>query len=115
MKYFREIDGYKYPRDGFIMNYGENDYSDHCRDLKLFYKEYVGEERFNPFISYTGMKSNYPIQVIDLRHQVDHTSSNRFNFLKNIETILQMPEYMPMFEYYNMLSFMRKINYHEEI
>ena len=94
IKYFREIYVYKYPRDGVIMNSGENDYSDHYRNLKLFYKAYVGEERLYPFISYPDMKSNYPIQVIDLRHQVDHISSKRFNFLKIIETILQMLEYM---------------------
>ena len=63
-----------------IRNFGENDYSNHYRDLKLFYKEYVGEEPFNPFISYPDMKSNYPIQVISLRHQVDHISSKRFIF-----------------------------------
>ena len=38
------------------MNYPENDYIDQYRDLNLFYKEYVGEELLNPFISYPDMK-----------------------------------------------------------
>ena len=29
----------------------ENEYLDQYRDLNLFYKEYVGEELLNPFIS----------------------------------------------------------------
>ena len=27
-----------------------------------------------PFISYPGMKTKYPIEIIDLRHQPDHIS-----------------------------------------
>ena len=69
--YFCEIDGLGYPRDNVLINYGENDYIDQYRDLELFYKEHVGEELINPFISYPDMKNNYPIQVIDLRFQVD--------------------------------------------
>ena len=32
---------------------------------------YVGEELLGPFLGYTDVKSNYPIQVIDLRFRVD--------------------------------------------
>ena len=49
-KYFVEIDGVRYPRDGVLTNYGENDYIDQYKDLKLLFKEYVGEELLNPFI-----------------------------------------------------------------
>ena len=35
-KLFVEIDGYTYPKDGFITNYAENEYIDPCRDL-IFY------------------------------------------------------------------------------
>ena len=55
-KYFIEVDGQRYPRDTVLTNYGENDYIDQYRDLKLYYKEYVGEELLNPFKSYTDMK-----------------------------------------------------------
>ena len=37
-KYFIEIDGQRYPRDSDLTNYGENDYIDQYRDLKLFYR-----------------------------------------------------------------------------
>ena len=59
-KYFVEIDSQRYPRDGVIINYPENDYIDQYRDLKLFYKEYVGEELLNPFVSYPDMKTKDP-------------------------------------------------------
>ena len=43
----------------------------------MFYKEYVGEELLNPFISYPDMKDKYPIQVIDLRFQADHITPKK--------------------------------------
>ena len=70
-KYYVEIDSIRYPRDGVLTNYNENDYIDQYKDLKLFYKEYVGEKLLNPFVSYLDMKTKYPIQVIDLRFQPD--------------------------------------------
>ena len=76
-KYFVEIDGQRYPRDSILTNYGENDYIDQYRDLKLFYKEYIGEELLTPFVSYTDMKNKYPIQVIDLRFQADHITPKK--------------------------------------
>ena len=51
-KYFCKVDGYRYPKDAVLTIFSENDYLDQYRDLKLFYKEYVGEELLNPFISY---------------------------------------------------------------
>ena len=36
-KYFVEIDGTRYPRDGISTSFEENSYLDHYRDLKLFY------------------------------------------------------------------------------
>ena len=57
-KYHVDIDGTRYPREGVSFDYGINDYIDRYRDLKLFYKEYVGEKLLNPFVSYTDMKKN---------------------------------------------------------
>ena len=71
-KYFVEIAGIRYPKDGILTNFEENSYLDQYRDLKLFYKEYVGEELLQPYISYPDKKYFYPIQITDLRHQVDH-------------------------------------------
>ena len=71
-KYFVEIDGYKYPKESVITNFTENDYLYQYRDIKSFYREYVGEQLMNPFIGYTDMKNKYSIQVVDLRHQIDH-------------------------------------------
>ena len=53
-----DVDGVRYPRDGVNVDYELNDYDDQYRDLKLFYKEYVGEELLNPFKSYTDMRKN---------------------------------------------------------
>ena len=76
-KYFAEIDGYRYPKESVLTNFIENENLDQYRDLKLFYKEYVGEELMIPFISYTDMKNKYPIQVIVLRYQVDHITPKK--------------------------------------
>ena len=81
-KYIVQIDGYRYPKESAITNFSENDYLDQYRDLKGFYREYVGEELMNPFISYVDMKNKYPIQVIDLRHQIDHKSPKKIQLFK---------------------------------
>ena len=66
------------------MNYEQNDYIEQYRDLKLFFKEYIGEELMSPFISYADMKTKYRIEVIDLRHQLDHKSPKKIQlFLEN--------------------------------
>ena len=81
-KYFVEIDSVRYPRDGVLINYSENDYIDQYKDLKLFYKEYFGEELLTPFVSYPNMKTKYPIQVIDLRFQADHITPKKIQLFE---------------------------------
>ena len=81
-KHFIEIDGIRYPRDSVLTNFELNDYLDQYKDVKLFYKEYVGEELLNPFISYPDMKNKYPIQVIDLRHQQDHITPKKIQLFE---------------------------------
>ena len=73
-KYHVDIDGVGYPRDSVNIDYATKDYLDQKRDLKLFQKEFVVEELLYPFVSYTDMKTKYPIQVTDLRFQVDHNN-----------------------------------------
>ena len=81
-KYFIEIDGIRYPKDGILTNYETNSYLDQYRDLKLFYKEYVGEPLLNPYISYPDVKYRYPIQITDLRHQVDHITPKKIQLFE---------------------------------
>ena len=81
-KYFIEIDGQRYLRDNVLTNYAENDYIEQYRDLKLFYKEYIGEEFLSPFVSYTDMKNKYPIQIIDLRFQADHITPKKIQLFE---------------------------------
>ena len=81
-KYFVEIVGIRYPKDGVLINFEENSYLDQYRDLKLFYKDYVGEELMQPYISYPDMKYRYPIQIIDLRHQVDHLTPKKIQLFE---------------------------------
>ena len=50
-KYYIEIDGQRYPRDSSLMNYEQNDYIEQYKDLKLFFKAYIGEQLMSPFIS----------------------------------------------------------------
>ena len=76
-KYYIEIDGQRYPRDSSLMNYEQNDYIEQYKVLKLFFKEYIGEQLMSPFISYPDMKTKYPIEIIDLRHQADHITPQK--------------------------------------
>ena len=81
-KYYVEIDSVRYPRDNVLINYEQNDYIDQYKDLKLFFKEYIGEELMSPFISYPDMKTKYPIQIIDLRHQPDHITPKKIQLFQ---------------------------------
>ena len=76
-KYYVEIDSVRYPRDSVLVNYEQIDYIEQNKGLKSFSKESVGEELMSPFISYPDMKTNYPIQIIDLRHQSDHITRKK--------------------------------------
>ena len=80
--FFAEVDGFRYPKESVLTNFSENYYLDQYRDLKSFYQEYVGEELMSPFISYTDMKNKYPIQVIDLRHQIDHITPKKIQLFE---------------------------------
>ena len=85
-KYFVEIDGQRYPRDSVLTNYEENDYIQQFKDLKLFYREYIGEPILNPLISYPDMKTKYPIEIIDLRHQSDHLKPKKIQLFHEYGT-----------------------------
>ena len=81
-KYFVEIDGIRYPKDGVLINYEEISYLDQYRDLKFFYKEYIGESPLTPYISYPDMKYRYPIQITDLRYQIDYLSPKKIQLFE---------------------------------
>ena len=81
-KYFVEIDGVRYPKDGVFIVFEENSYLDQYRDLKLFYKDYVGEELLQPYKTYPDMKYLYPIQITDLRFQVDHITPKKIQLFE---------------------------------
>ena len=81
-KYFVEIDGVRYPKDGVLINFEENSYLDQYRDLKLLYKEYLGEELLQPYITYPDMKYLFPIQITDLRFQVDHITPKKIQLFQ---------------------------------
>ena len=81
-KFFVEIDGARYPRDGVSTNFEKHSHLDQYRDLKLTYKEYIGEQLLTLYVSYTDMKCFYPIQVIDLRLQVDHITPKKIRLFE---------------------------------
>ena len=85
-KYYVEIDGLRYPRDNVLINYNENDYIQEYKDLKLFYREYIGEPILNPFISYFDMKTKYPFEIIDLRHQSEHITPKKIQLFHEYGT-----------------------------
>ena len=63
-----------------LINFEENSYLDQYRDLKLFYKDYVGEELMQPYITFPDMNFFYPIQITDLRHHIDHLTPKKIQF-----------------------------------
>ena len=85
-KYYVEIDGQRYPRDSILINFEENDYIQQYKDLKIFWKEYIGEPILNPLISYLDMKTKYPIEIIDLRHQSDHITPKKIQLFQEYGT-----------------------------
>ena len=76
-KYYVEIDSVGYPRDSVLVNYEQNDYIEPFKDLKLCFREFIGEQLMSPFSSYPDLKTKYPLGIIDLRHQPDHISHNK--------------------------------------
>ena len=90
-KYHVDINGVRFPRDGVNVDCGLNDYVDQYRALKIFYKEYVGEELPNPFNTYPDMKNKYPFQLIGLRFQVDHISSKKMKLFEEYRGVINKP------------------------
>ena len=43
-KYYVETDGQRYPRDSSLMNNEQNDYIEQYKEIKIFFKEYIGEQ-----------------------------------------------------------------------
>ena len=68
-----------------MVNFEENDYLEQYKDLKLFYKEYVGESMLSFIISYDNMKNYYPLQIIDLRFQEDHISPKKIKLFEEYD------------------------------
>ena len=85
-KYYVEIDGQRYPRDGVLINYEENDYIQQYKDLKLFWKEYIREPILNPLTSYLDMKTKYLIEIKYLRHQSDHITPKKIQLFHEYGT-----------------------------
>ena len=68
-----------------MVNCEENNHLEQYKDLKLFYKEYVGDQLLSPIITYDKMKDYYPIQIIDLRFQVDHISPKKIRLFEEYD------------------------------
>ena len=81
-KYYSGVDGVRNPKNPAMVIYEENKYLDQYRDIKLFYKDYVGESMLSPIITYDRMKDFYPFQIIDLRFQVDPISPNKIRIFE---------------------------------
>ena len=81
-KYHVEIDSLRYPRDSLLINNEQNDYIEQYKNQKLFFKEYIGESILNPFVTYSDMKTKYPFEIIDLRHQLDHKTLKKFQIFQ---------------------------------
>ena len=68
-----------------MVDFEENNYLEQYKDLKLFYNEYVGDQLLSPTIAYDKMKTYYPIQIIDLRFQVDHIFPKKFRLFEEYD------------------------------
>ena len=86
-KYYSKIDGIHYRKNPIMVNYEENNYLEQYKDLKLFYKEYVGEQLLSPFVTYDKMKNYYPIQIIDYDFKLIIFLQRNLDCLRNMTTI----------------------------
>ena len=85
-KSYVELDGQRYPRDGVLINYEENDYIQQYNDIKLLFHDYIGERLLQPVVSYPDIRTKYPIDIIDLRRQSDHITPRKIQFFLNYST-----------------------------
>ena len=76
-KFFVEINGTRYPRDAFDLDYTKHDNLNQIGKLRAFFRENEAEPMINPSISYTDMRNFYPIQLIDLKFHVDRVSPKK--------------------------------------
>ena len=60
------IGGVRYTRDGVNVEYRLNDYVDQYKELKLIYREYVGEEGLNFSMGYPFRKKNVLLNTLTL-------------------------------------------------
>ena len=66
------------------MTYEVDDYIEQNKNLTIFFKEYIGEPKLPPFISYPNKSTKYPIRITDLRYQSHHrTPRNYQQFLED--------------------------------
>ena len=96
-KYYVENDSVRYPRDSVLVNYEQTDYIEQYKDLKIFFKEYIGEELMSPFKSYPDMKTKHPIEIIDLKHQIDYISAKKIQLFQEYSAD---PENANFFNYF---------------
>ena len=50
--------------------------------MKTYFRGYIGEQLMSSFISYPDMKTKYPIEIIDLRHQSDHITAKKIQLFQ---------------------------------
>ena len=87
-KRFGKINNVRYPEGAVNVNYATME-SRSIERLYLFYEEYAKEPLLKPSITYTNMKTFYPIQVIDQKFEVDNVIPKTINYLKNKEEMLK--------------------------
>ena len=68
-----------------MVNYDENNYLEQYKDLKLFYKEYVGEQLLSPIITHDKMKNYYPTQIFNLLFREDHISPKKIRLFEEYD------------------------------
>ena len=80
------------------INYTENKSLDQSKGLKIIYRESFGEYLLFPITTYDKMKTNYPIQVIDLEFQKDHVTPKK---VRLVEEFVADPIYTNAFLHYS--------------
>ena len=53
---------------------------------KFFFKEYIGEPILNHFITHPDMKTKESAEILDLRHQLDHTTPKYYQLFQEYGT-----------------------------
>ena len=92
-KCFSEIDGDRYHKDMLVLSMMKMTITTNIGIVNYFYDEYTGEELLSPLKAYTDLKNFYPIQLLELRFQVDNLNPKKIQLFEEYKGAIKNAKY----------------------